>query len=347
MVLESALSEFMVMISEMLGQQTWLVTGAAGFIGSHLMERLLSLGQRVIGLDNFSTGSRKNLDHVRARVAPDQWARLAFFELDIRDRKALQDLIAQHKPRYILHQAALGSVPRSIADPVSSHESNVDGFINVLEAARAAGVKRIVYASSSSVYGDLDNGAKTELKLGDCLSPYAATKRIGEVYAQVYGRVYGLETIGLRYFNVFGPRQDPNGPYAAVIPRWLAAMTQGEPVTIYGDGNTSRDFCYVANVVDANIRAATVASDSRAINSVLNIACGTTTSLNELEGLLRKAVSTSLKIKADLLPSPKYEPFRQGDIPHSLADISFAREALGYIPGYSVEQGLGELVRGL
>jgi UDP-N-acetylglucosamine 4-epimerase len=335
------------MVGEGAGQGTWLVTGAAGFIGSHLVEKLLNLGHRVIGVDNFSTGSQKNIDAVKAALTSEKAANFAFFELDVRDRSSLTELVRQHSPRYILHQAALGSVPRSIADPIPSHESNVDGFINLLEAARLGGVKRVVYASSSSVYGDLNDGAKREARIGDCLSPYAATKRVGEVYAQVYGRVFGLETIGLRYFNVFGPRQDPNGPYAAVIPRWLSALNRGESVTIYGDGNTSRDFCYIANVVDANIRAATVPSDSTAVNSVLNIACGATTTLIELERMLRQLMAKALNMDPQDLPAPRFEQFRQGDIAHSLADISLARETLGYIPEYSVEQGLSELVRSL
>jgi UDP-N-acetylglucosamine 4-epimerase len=333
------------MVEERVGHGTWLVTGAAGFIGSHLVEKLLNLGHRVIGVDNFSTGSQKNIDAVKAALTSEKSAKLAFFELDIRDRSSLTELVRQHSPRYILHQAALGSVPRSIADPISSHESNVDGFINLLEAARVGGVKRVVYASSSSVYGDISDKSKVEGRIGNCLSPYAATKRIDEIYAQVYGRAFGLETVGLRYFNVFGPRQDPNGPYAAVIPRWLAAMSRGEAVTIYGDGTTSRDFCYIANVLDANIRAATASPDSKAINSVVNIACGATTSLLELERMLRASVGSALKKAPDSLPSPQFEPFRQGDIAHSLADISFARETLGYIPAYSVEQGLAELVK--
>ena len=219
-------------MSESSPQKTWLVTGAAGFIGSHLVERLLTLGQRVVALDNFSTGSRKNIDIVREAVSPEHAALLAFFEQDIRDREGLTSLMQQHKPDVILHQAALGSVPRSIAEPIASHQSNVDGFINMLEAARVSGVKRFVYASSSSVYGDIGEGPKVEDSIGNCLSPYAATKRIDEIYAQVFGRVYDLETVGLRYFNVFGPRQDPNGPYAAVIPRWLAAMARKEQIVV-------------------------------------------------------------------------------------------------------------------
>ncbi|MFN4894272.1 MAG: NAD-dependent epimerase/dehydratase family protein [Pseudomonadota bacterium] len=325
-------------------QRTWLVTGAAGFIGSHLVERLLTLDQRVIGIDNFSTGSRKNVEAVRSSVSSDKAARFTFFEQDIRDRKGLADLIRHHVPQVILHQAALGSVPRSIADPLASHESNVDGFINVLDAARQAGVARVVYASSSSVYGDIGEGPKVEDEIGNCLSPYAATKRIDEVYAQVYGKVFGMETVGLRYFNVFGPRQDPNGPYAAVVPRWLAAMAKREPVVIFGDGSTSRDFCYIANVVQANILAASVGVESGAINSVINIACGATTTLLQLERLLREAVARVGGFSPDELPKPRFEPFRKGDIPHSLATIDRAKSLLGYQPSHSVQEGISELV---
>jgi UDP-N-acetylglucosamine 4-epimerase len=326
-------------------QRTWLVTGAAGFIGSHLVEKLLTLDQRVVGIDNFSTGKRDNIDAVRARVSLERASRFTFFEQDIRDRVGLCHLVGSHAPGIILHQAALGSVPRSIADPVASHESNVDGFINVLEAARQAKVARVVYASSSSVYGDIDGSPKVEDRIGNCLSPYAATKRINEVYGQVYGRVYGMEIIGLRYFNVFGPRQDPNGPYAAVIPRWLAAMSRREPAVIFGDGSTSRDFCYIDNVVQANILAATVAPNSKAVNSVVNIACGATTTLLELEELLRQAVTRVRGCAPGAVPQPRFEPFRQGDIPHSLAAIDFAKEAIGYHPTHSVEEGISELVQ--
>jgi UDP-N-acetylglucosamine 4-epimerase len=325
-------------------QQTWLVTGAAGFIGSQLVERLLTLDKRVVGIDNFATGSRGNLEAVRASVSPEKAARFTFAEQDIRDRSGLFELVIRHAPNVVLHQAALGSVPRSIVDPVTSHECNVDGFINVLEAARQAKVLRVVYASSSSVYGDIGGGAKVEGEIGNCLSPYAATKRIDEVYAQVFGRVYGMETVGLRYFNVFGPRQDPNGPYAAVVPRWLAAMSRKEPVVIFGDGSTSRDFCYIANVVQANILAATVAPNSKAVNSVINIACGATTSLLQLERLLRDAVTKVRGHTVGDIPEPRFEPFRQGDIAHSLANIDLARDSLGYHPTHSVEEGINELV---
>ena len=333
------------MVSCIETRRTWFVTGSAGFIGSHLVQELLSRGHRVVGIDNFATGSRSNIEAVRASVSPDRSSSYTFFEHDIRDRKGLIDLVVQHTPDVILHQAALGSVPRSIVDPVASHQSNVDGFVNLLEAARAGRVKRVVYASSSSVYGDIQDGSKVETRLGNCLSPYAATKRINEIYADVYGRTYGLETVGLRYFNVFGPRQDPKGPYAAVIPRWLARMSEKLPVVIYGDGATSRDFCYVANVVQANILAATVKSDSKAINNTVNIACGETTTLLQLHQMLSKSVACTLRYNPTEMPAPEHEASRQGDIAHSLADISLARASLGYLPTHSVADGLAELVR--
>ena len=322
-----------------------LVTGAAGFIGSHLVERLLGLEQRVIAIDNFSTGKRENLEAVRGAVSPEKAALLTLFEQDIRDREGLATLVTKHVPDVVLHQAALGSVPRSIMDPLTSHQVNVDGFVNMLEAARAAKVKRFVYASSSSVYGDTGGGQKSEGILGNCLSPYAVTKRTNELYAQVYGRTYGMETVGLRYFNVFGARQDPEGPYAAVIPRWLAALSKRESVVIFGDGSTSRDFCYVANVVQANLLAASAAPTEGVINGVVNIGCGATTSLIELQALLRDAVASAKGIEPSEIPQPRFEPFRAGDVRHSLADITRATSALGYEPTYSVAEGIKELVR--
>lgn len=326
-------------------QRTWLVTGAAGFIGSHLVERLLGLDQRVIALDNFSTGTPANLEAVRSAVAADKAALLTFFEQDIRDREGLIDLLTKHVPDVILHQAALGSVPRSIADPLTSHQVNVDGFVHILEAARIAKVKRVIYASSSSVYGDIGGGQKREGTLGSCLSPYAVTKRTNELYAQVYGRTYGMETVGLRYFNVFGPRQDPQGPYAAVIPRWLEALSRLESPVIFGDGTTSRDFCYVANVVQANLLAASASPAEEVINSVVNVGCGATTTLVELHELLRRAVASAKGISPAAMPAARFEPFRAGDVQHSLADIALAVQALGYEPAYSVAEGITELVR--
>ncbi len=323
----------------------WVVTGAAGFIGSHIVETLLHRGEKVVAVDNFVTGSRKNIDLLESIAGLSTAGSLDFRELDITDRASLHNLFLEVNPTYVLHQAALGSVPRSIENPIRSHEANVDGFINVLEASRLARVRRIVYASSSSVYGDSVESPKREEVIGECLSPYAATKRANEIYAQVYGRTYEVETVGLRYFNVFGPRQDPNGPYAAVIPRWLAALKERRGVTIFGDGSTSRDFCYVKNVVQANLLAATVASSNLRGTDVINIACGNTTSLLELEFMLRSAVADSLKIEPTDIPDPVFEDFRKGDIKHSLAAIKRASVALQYSPTHSVDDGIRELVK--
>jgi UDP-N-acetylglucosamine 4-epimerase len=318
----------------------WLVTGVAGFIGSNLLQELLNLDQLVIGLDNYSTGSRANLEQVRELVCADKWDRFLELEGDVRDLNAC--VRAGRGVDYVLHQAALGSVPRSLANPSDSHASNVSGFLNMLLASRDNKVKRFVYASSSSVYGDHPALPKTEDNIGRCLSPYAATKVTNELYAGVFARCYGLQTVGLRYFNVFGPRQDPNGSYAAVIPRWTAAMIQNKPVHINGDGETSRDFCFVANVVQANLLAATVETPE-AVNQVYNVALCARTSLNQLFGLLR----------SHLLPScrhlracrPIYQDFREGDVRHSEADISKARTLLGYEPTHTVEQGLRETLQ--
>jgi UDP-N-acetylglucosamine 4-epimerase len=315
----------------------WLVTGVAGFIGSNLLEALLRLNQRVIGLDNLSTGRRENLAQVRAAVGPDRWAKFTWINGDIRDgalcRRAVRGV------DYVLHQAALGSVPRSIQEPTQTNDSNVNGFIQLLWAARQAGVKRFVFASSSSVYGDAARLPQVEDQTGHCLSPYAASKRVNELYADVFGRCYGFQSIGLRYFNVFGPRQDPAGPYAAVIPKWIAAMIANEPVQINGDGSTSRDFCYVANVVQANLLAATV-SNPKAVNQLYNIALGAETSLNDLFNLLRHHLAPS---HPHLLHfKPRHADFRPGDILHSRADISKARRWLDYRPAYTVALGLDE-----
>jgi len=315
--------------------RTWLVTGAAGFIGSHLLETLLSLDQQVVALDNFSTGKPQNLEAVRERVTPRQWSRCRVVEGDVADAATCAAVC--RGVEYVLHHAALGSVPRSLAEPRASHRANVTGFLELLEAARLAGVKRLVYASSSSVYGDTPELPKHEERIGRPLSPYAATKWINEIYAETWGRVYGLECIGLRYFNVFGPRQDPHGPYAAVIPRWMEALWHGHPVTIYGDGETSRDFCYVANVVQANLLAATT-DRPEAVHQVYNIAVGERTTLHELYRLL---VAGLRRWRPHLTPlAPTYEPFRPGDIRHSLADITKARRLLGYDPGYRLPEGL-------
>lgn len=313
------------------------MTGAAGFIGSNLLEHLLKAGQAVTGLDNFSTGRKENLDHVRVGVSAEQWGRFSLLEGDIRDPAVCRQACAGVD--HVLHQAALGSVPRSVANPLASHDNNVTGFLNILEAVRANRVKRLVYASSSSVYGDEPALPKIEQRTGQVLSPYAATKAANELYAEVFARCYGLECVGLRYFNVFGPRQDPNGAYAAVIPKWIAAMMAGQPVHINGDGETSRDFCYVANVVQANILAATV-DDPEAVNQVYNIAVGGRTTLNELFEMLRCGLAPRYPHLNEFRPA--YRDFRAGDVRHSLADISKARRLLGYQPTHTVNEGLAE-----
>lgn len=318
----------------------WLVTGAAGFIGSHLAERLLLLDQEVVGLDNFSTGHRRNLEDVLDAVGETRARRFRFHLGDIQDEAICRS--ACEGIDLVLHQAALGSVPRSISDPIASHRSNVDGFLTLLVAARDAGVRRFVYASSSSVYGDDPNLPKVEGKEGRLLSPYAATKKINEIYAQVFGFSYGVETIGLRYFNVFGPRQHPQGPYAAVIPRWILTLLEGGVCRIFGDGETSRDFCYVENAVRANLLAAT-SSDEAAVGKVYNVACADTTTLNQLYEKLKAEVSRISPRAAGL--QAEYEDFRKGDVRRSLADVALAMDHLGYFPSHRIEDGLGETVR--
>ena len=298
------------MLQQQLREQPrrWLVTGVAGFIGSHLLETLLRLGQRVNGLDNFATGHRRNLDEVRANVGEAAWAGFNFIEGDIRDLADGQRACAGVE--LVLHQAALGSVPRSLADPITSNAVNVGGFLNLLVAARDNGVKRVVYAASSSTYGDHPGLPKVEDRIGKPLSPYAVTKYVNELYAEVFARSYGLASTGLRYFNVFGPRQDPDGAYAAVIPRWAAALLKGETVYINGDGQTSRDFCYVANAVQANLLAATVI-DEAAVNQVYNVAVGDQTSLTGLHQMLVQALSA---VRPGLqAAAPEHRPFRAGD----------------------------------
>jgi UDP-N-acetylglucosamine 4-epimerase len=315
--------------------RTWLVTGVAGFIGSNLLESLLKLNQRVVGLDNFSTGKRKNLEEVKELVTSAQWARFQFLEGDIGDLGVCQRACAGVD--FVLHEAARGSVPFSMNDPLASHYSNVTGFLNMLLAARDAKVRRLVYASSSSVYGDDPTLPKVEEKTGQPLSPYAATKVINEVYASAFALAYGFPSIGLRYFNVFGPRQDPEGAYAAVIPLWIAALLRHQPVFINGDGETSRDFCFVANVVQANLLAATT-GNAAAVNQAYNVALGQRTTLNDLFHLLQ----TSLRKKDPALPvqKPIYRDFRPGDVRHSLADISKAQRLLGFAPSHSLQAGL-------
>lgn len=313
----------------------WLITGAAGFIGSHLVERLLLLGQQVVGLDNFATGFPANLEHVRTRVGERNWQRFTFIEADICDIDACREAV--DGARYVLHQAALGSVPRSIADPRSSNRANVEGFLNVLLAARDAKVKSFVYAASSSTYGDHPGLPKVEDQIGKPLSPYAVTKYVNELYADVFSRAYGLDSIGLRYFNVFGPRQDPQGSYAAVIPRWFEQLCRGISPQINGDGETSRDFCFIDNVLQANILAAMIDSTD-AVNRVYNIAVGGRTTLNRLFCLIRDLLASADPRVARI--EPVYAAFREGDVRHSQADISRARELLGYNPTHSVEEGL-------
>ncbi|RLA52207.1 MAG: LPS biosynthesis protein WbpP [Gammaproteobacteria bacterium] len=313
----------------------WLVTGAAGFIGSHLVERLLGLGQIVVGLDNFATGHQSNLDDVCASVGEQAWGSFTFMEADVCDLSACRE--ASSGVDYVLHQAALGSVPRSIEEPITTNRANIDGFLNMLVASRDAGVKRFVYAASSSTYGDHPGLPKVEDKIGQPLSPYAVTKYVNELYADVFARTYGMECIGLRYFNVFGPLQDPQGAYAAVIPRWFEGLCQGVPPQINGDGETSRDFCFIDNTVQANLLAATTENPA-AINQVYNVAVGGRTTLNELFGHIRELLSQAEAGISQI--EPVYGEFRAGDVRHSQADISKARELLGYEPTHTVAQGL-------
>jgi len=316
--------------------RTWLVTGVAGFIGSNLLETVLKLDQRVVGVDNFTTGHRRNLDEVRGLVSAKQWERFRFEEGDIRDTPTCGRLCAGVD--FVLHQAALGSVPRSMAEPVLAHEINVTGFLNMLVAARDACVRRVVYASSSAVYGDNPDLPKIEDHIGQPLSPYAATKLMNELYAGTFARAFGLESVGLRYFNVFGPRQDPEGDYAAVIPKWIASLLRREPVFINGDGETSRDFCFVQDVVQANLLAALAVMDGSARHCVCNVAFGQRTTLNQLFQHLQSA----LRRRDDSLPDtkPVYREFRPGDVRHSLADVSRAGRLLGYTPAHPIGQGL-------
>ncbi len=326
------------------------MTGVAGFIGSNLLETLLKLNQRVVGLDNFSTGHQRNLDEVRSLVTGDQWANFQFISGDIRSvddcRRAmtftaplLEDGAVRSCPvDYVLHQAALGSVPRSIEDPITTNANNIDGFLNMLVAARDAKVKRFVYAASSSTYGDHPALPKVEDKIGKPLSPYAVTKLVNELYADVFARTYGFMTIGLRYFNIFGQRQDPNGAYAAVIPKWTAALLGGQPVYINGDGETSRDFCYIANAVQANLLAATT-EHLDAVNQVYNVAVSDQTTLNRLFALLGERLST---FGVPAAVQPEYRDFRAGDVRHSLADIGKVQRLLGYQPSHTISQGICE-----
>jgi UDP-N-acetylglucosamine 4-epimerase len=317
-------------------QHTWLITGVAGFIGSNLLESLLQLNQKVVGLDNFTTGHQRNLDEVQSIVTPAQWQKFSFMQADICNLASCQK--ACTGVDFILHQAAIGSVPRSVEDPITTNASNITGFLNMLVAARNAKVKRFVYAASSSTYGDHPGLPKVEDQIGKPLSPYAVTKYVNELYADVFGKTYGLQSIGLRYFNVFGPRQDPEGAYAAVIPKWIASMIKGEPVYINGDGETSRDFCYIANVVQANLLAACT-PNTEAVDQVYNVAVGGRTTLNELYAQLKQNLISSCPHLKDV--QAVYREFRLGDVQHSLASIDKARARLGYNPTQSMGQGLG------
>ena len=340
MVSSGSRTRYDVVRDELIGSpRTWLVTGAAGFIGSNLVQELLQLRQHVVGLDNFATGHRANLDEAVAMSAGAPGT-FRFVEGDIRDLNAVRE--ATTGADYVLHQAALASVPRSIADPVSSSQVNVEGFLNVLVASRDASARRVVYASSSSVYGDATTIPQVEHVTGRVLSPYAATKATNEMYASVFQRTYGVQTIGLRYFNVFGRRQDPNGAYAAVIPRWIAKLLANERCEIFGDGETSRDFCYVANAVQANILAA-MTPDAEATDQAYNVACGDETSLNELFRTIRGGLAAYQPSVASA--EPQYATARQGDIRRSLADIGKARRLLGYEPTHRAVAGLQEALR--
>ncbi|BBB28710.1 NAD-dependent epimerase/dehydratase family protein [Neptunomonas japonica] len=313
--------------------KTWLVTGVAGFIGSNLLETLLKLNQRVVGLDNFATGFQHNLDEVESQVSAEQWACFQFIEGDIRQLRDCHTACAGVD--YVLHQAALGSVPRSIDDPIATNETNISGFLNMLVAARDAKVTSFTYAASSSTYGDHPALPKVEENIGNPLSPYAVTKYVNELYADVFSRTYGFNTIGLRYFNVFGKRQNPNGAYAAVIPKWADSMISGEEIFINGDGETSRDFCYIENAVQANLLAST--ADENVKNEVYNVAVGDRTTLNELFDELKNALeNNSVVYQVDRI----YRDFRVGDVKHSQADINKAAEKLGYSPNYRISEGI-------
>ncbi|MEZ8700433.1 NAD-dependent epimerase/dehydratase family protein [Vibrio cyclitrophicus] len=315
--------------------KTWLVTGVAGFIGSNLLETLLKLNQKVVGLDNFATGHLRNLDEVKGLVEVNLWDNFTFIEGDIRNYAVCQDAVKGVD--YVLHQAALGSVPRSIADPITTNAANITGFINMLTAAKEEQVKSFTYAASSSTYGDHPALPKVEENIGNPLSPYAVTKYVNELYANVFARTYGFKSIGLRYFNVFGPRQDPNGAYAAVIPKWTASMIQGEEVFINGDGETSRDFCFIENTVQMNILAATAQDDAK--DSVYNVALGDRTTLNELYFSIQRALND---LDVQHCTAPTYRDFRAGDVRHSQANINKAQQILGYAPEFRIQDGINK-----
>ncbi len=315
----------------------WLITGVAGFIGSNLLEHLLNLNQVVVGLDNLSTGKRTNLDEVKSQKTYEQWSRFKFIEGDIRDLTVCQE--ACNGVDIILHEAAIGSVPRSLVDPINTNENNITGTLNIFVAARDNRVKRIVYAASSSTYGDHPGLPKIEDNIGKLLSPYAVTKYVNELYADVFSRCYNLETIGLRYFNVFGPRQDPEGAYAAVIPKWIASMIRNRPIYINGTGETSRDFCFIENVIQMNLLAS-ITYNALAVNQVYNTAVNARTNLNELFEKLRSRLIRDYSHLQNI--KPIYQDFRPGDVKHSQANISKAQHLLGYQPTHTIDQGLDE-----
>lgn len=330
------MSKYQQIKTELLASpKTWLVTGVAGFIGSNLLETLLKLNQKVIGLDNFATGHQRNLDEVQELVKSEQWSNFTFIDGDIRNYKDCQQAV--NGVDYVLHQAALGSVPRSIADPITTNSANISGFINMLTAAKEEQVKSFTYAASSSTYGDHPALPKVEENIGNPLSPYAVTKYVNELYANVFARTYGFKSIGLRYFNVFGPRQDPNGAYAAVIPKWTASMIKGEEVFINGDGETSRDFCFIDNTVQMNILAATANDDAK--DNVYNVALGDRTRLNELYISIQNALNG---LGLSLNTAPTYRDFRAGDVRHSQANIDKAKQNLGYEPEYRIQDGINK-----
>lgn len=314
-------------------RKTWLVTGVAGFIGSNLLETLLKLDQRVVGLDNFATGHQRNLDEVQSLVSPAQWGNFKFIDGDIRQLADCQKACVGVD--HVLHQAALGSVSRSLVEPIATNETNISGFLNMLVAARDAKVQSFTYASSSSTYGDHPVLPKVEEIIGNPLSPYAVTKYVNELYASVFARSYGFKAVGLRYFNVFGPRQDSNGAYAAVIPKWTDALLKGETVFINGDGETSRDFCFVANAVQANLLAATAADEAK--DQVYNVAVGDRTTLNQLFAALRDALQAD---GVNPATKPSYRDFRAGDVRHSQADIGKAQSLLGFAPTHRLHDGI-------
>ena len=314
-----------------------LVTGVAGFIGSNILENLLKLNQKVIGIDNFSTGYDNNLKEVQKNVSSKKWNNFYFYNGDICNYDDCLKVVSGVD--FVLHQAALGSVPRSIKQPLDTNSSNITGFLNILEASRLANVKSFTYASSSSVYGDHPDLPKREENIGEPLSPYAVTKYVNEIYAKVFSRTYGFKSIGLRYFNVFGPRQDPNGPYAAVIPKWIKLLMENKKVEIYGDGETSRDFCYIDNVVQMNIISAI--ADSNAKGHIYNVACGNQTSLTELYFLLKEAL---VKNNINISCEPSYKDFRAGDIRHSKADITNGVNKLNYSPTHDLERGIDDAI---